>query len=255
MSESDKNIETFKRVLEKYQIPEPTPVEARRHAARVKASQFTVILRRAGAYSVIFALVVKIFFTVKKMGIAVTIAQSAIVLAIVSFLTAGGLTTGAIMFVKALGGIEAPVDGDSGTKAETIVGPRAREDAAPPVQGTHPVEAADVIDDRLGVQPFTGVNLPPAETGRVAGLMAGSLSRLRGGDRVVNYGAGQQWKKSGLMLMGTVEKAEGGYTISARVVSVRDSRILFYDTETAATSEDLPAAGERLSQRIFGKIR
>ena len=118
-----------------------------------------------------------------------------------------------------------------------------------------PAEPAAVIEDRVGVQASTGVNLPVSRASGVSDSLARSLAALRGGDRVVNLRFGRAGKKSGMMLLGSVESADGAYSITARVVSVKDSRILFYDSETAVSEQDLDGACDRLAKKIFAAIQ
>lgn len=252
---SDKTIEIFNRVLEKYRLTEPTPVEVRRRAARAKSKQFSVILKRAGGYSIIFALVAKLFFALKRMGLAVTVVQSAVIITLLSVLSAGGLSTGAWLLFKSRMTLETKPDALPAERREAATESALPGQSTPADEETPAAEPADVIEDRLGVQPFVAVNSSGAEAGQAADAMASVLAGLRGANRVVNYRTGQKWKKSGLMLMGSLERAEAGYTLTARVVNVRDSRILFYDTEMATTAADIQGACERLAQRIYGKIR
>lgn len=58
-----------------------------------------------------------------------------------------------------------------------------------------------------------------------------------------------------MMLLGSVETADRGYSITARVVSVKDSRILFYDSETAVSEQDMDGACDRLAKKIYAAIK
>ena len=242
-------IEQFSRVMEKYRLVEPLPAEVQRHLRRNKRRQFKRTLKRTSGYSALFVLISNVFFTLKKYGIAITIVKSAILVGIVALLAAGAVSTALYFLV-----LQKTPDPEFVTKArERITGTTGADPAVRDEDFT--AEPAAVIEDRVGVQAFTGVNLPVSRASGVSDSLARSLAALRGGDRVVNLRFGRAGKKSGMMLLGSVESADGAYSITARVVSVKDSRILFYDSETAVSEQDLDGACDRLAKKIFAAIQ
>ncbi len=244
------NIDQFNRVMEKYRLVEPLTADVQRHLRKSKRRQFNRTLKRTSGYSALFLFISNVFFTLKKYGIAITIVKSAILIGIVALLTAGVVSTALYFLV-----LQNVPDPEVVSKARDRVTGNAGQDSTADNEEDSLAEPAVVIEDRLGVQPFTGVNLPVTRTTGVSDRMAQSLAALRGGSRVINLRFGRGGKKSGLMLLGSVEPADGSYSITARVVSVKDSRILFYDSETAASEQDLDSACDRLAKRIFSAIK
>lgn len=245
------NISKFNEVLVKYRFVEPVPVEVRHHVRMNKGKQFRKTLKRAGASSLIFALISYVYFTLKRYGIGVTIVKSALILGILSLFTAAAITTGVYWFVMRQG----PENALSREIDETIGGIIEKTGAASEQDGKDIVEPAAVIEDRLGVQPFRGENCPGERALTASDRIAGTLASLRGGKRVINLRMGRAGRKSGMMLFGTVEFLEGAYTVTARVVSVKDSRILYYDSEIAGSEEEIGAACDRLSRKIYERIQ
>jgi len=238
------NIALLGEVMEKYRLAEPVQTDVQRHIGIIKRAQFQKILKRTAGYSLFFALVSNIFFTLKKYGLGITIVKSAILLGIVTLVTAAAVTTGIYFLVardippeKQLNVLEIMTDAVS-------VGPS--ED---------PQEPPAIIEDRVGIQPFTGIDFPAAGAARFSDRMARSLAALRGPDRVVNLRLGRGGRKSGMMLFGAVESAGGAHTVTVRVASVKDSRILFYDSETVQSEAELESACDRLAKKVYEKIR
>ncbi len=247
MNESP-NILLFGEVLHKYRFTEPAPADIQHFIRENKRKQFQKIMKRTAGYSVLFALISHMFFTIRKYGIAITIVKSAILLGVLSLITAAAVTTGVYLFV-----VRGAQDAVMAPAMEFIRG-AVREGNA----GDHDdylKEPPAVIEDRLGIQPFAGVHMPDARAARLSDRMAKTLSSLRGNDRVVNLRLGRGGRKSGMMLFGSVESSAGTWIVSARVASVKDSRILFYDTETAGSEPDLEGACDRLARRIYDAIR
>ena len=250
----DANVSKFNRVLLKYRFVEPVPPEVRRHIRLNKGRQFGITLKRAGAYSILFALISHLFFTLRKYGIGITIVKSALLLGILSLFTAAIITTGVYWFVIR-SSPESPlykeIDDSIGSIGSIIEKPATT--AAPEEKDI--VESPAVIENRIGVQPFHAENCPAALALSASDRMAGTLSSLRGRELVLNLRTGRAGRKSGMMLFGSVDFLEGAYTVTARVVSVKDSRILYYDSEIAGTENDIQAACDRLSRKIFEKIK
>jgi hypothetical protein len=246
----NRTIEQFNRVMEKYRFVEPLPADVQHHLRKSKRRQFNRTLKRTSGYSALFALISNLFFTLKKYGIAITITKSAILLGIAALLTAAAASTALYFLV-----LQKVPDPDVITKARERVTGTLEQDSALKESTDYPAEPAAVIEDRLGVQAFTGINLPDNRVAVVTDRMARSLAALRGGDRVVNLRLGRGGKKSGMMLLGSVESSDGSFSITARVVSVKDSRILFYDTETAGSEQDINGACSRLADKIYNTIK
>ncbi len=243
-------IEQFNRVMEKYRLTEPLPAEVQRHIRINKRRQFNRTLKRTSGYSALFALISNLFFTLKKYGIGITIVKSAIILGVIALLTAGTVTTALYFLV-----LQKVPDPQAVIKARERITGTTGQDPAVMGEDKNPPESAAVIEDRLGVQAFSGVNLPVSRAAGISDRIASSLSALRGENRVVNIRFGRGGKKSGMMLLGSVEAGDGSYSITARVVNVKDSRILFYDSERAGSEQDIDGACDRLAKRIFAAIK
>lgn len=243
---NDALITLFGELLLKYQLVDPASDEVKAHIRRVKRVQFKKTLKRAGGYTIIFGLISDLFFTLKKAGLSVTIVKSAVILGILATLMAASVVSGVYLLMS--GYINAT--GITGHRTAVVDKTVPRADVKNEVQ-----EAPKIIEDRIGVSPFTAVNVPGKSAITVSDRIAKLLADMRGRDRVLNLRYGRGGKKSGMMLFGAVEEVEGAYTVTVRVVSVKDSRILFYDTETAPSETEIDTAADRMTKRIFGQFK
>lgn len=244
------SVKQFGQVMQKYRLADPVPAEVQRHIRDYKRRQFNKTLRRTAGYSSLFVLISNLFFTLRRYGLSITIAKSAILLGVLTMLTAAAFTTVLYWFV-----LKKVPDPKIVTKTADHVAREMGGESGTTDNSDTPSEPPAVIEDRLGVQAFTGVNVPGATAAGVSDRVAKDLAALRGGERVVNLRYGRGNRKSGMMLFGNVESADGGFTITARVVSIKDSRILFYDSEGAVSEQDIDSACGRLAKKIYDKIQ
>jgi hypothetical protein len=242
-------IALFNDVMRKYRLVEPVPAAVQRHIRVNKRKQFNEIFKRTSGYSLLFVLVSTIYFTLKRLGVAISITKSAVILAVLSLLTAGAVT---VAVYWAVAGSDSRVILD---KAPERAAAPAGRDVGVEKEEKDLVEPAAIIEDRVGIQSFTAISMPASKASEVSDRLANSLSSLRGGERVVNLRYGRGGKKSGMMVFGTVEPAGEGYSVTVRVVNVKDSRILFYDSETAVSAQDVDGACQRLARKIYGVIK
>jgi hypothetical protein len=246
---TNETLEQFSQVMLKYRFTEPLPEDVRRHLRTSKRRQFNLTMKRIGGYSTLFALVANLFFVLKRFGLGVTIVKSAILLGIAVMTTAGFFAL-TVYWVAFRGAPDPAALNGARERAVGIVSERAVPQVEEAAQ-----EPAAVIEDRIGVQAFSATNLPYSRAAGVSDRLVRGLAGLRGGDRVVNLRFGRGGKKSGMMLLGSVEDAGGVYVITARVVSVKDSRILFYDSETVRSEDLLEGACDRLANKIYSAIK
>ncbi len=241
----------FAEVLERYGFAEPIPPEVQKHIRNIKSEQFIRTLRKAGKYSFIFGIVTSVFFAIKKMGVGTTIVKSALLVFASAVISLTILSSGIYLSFKFITAPEERIEekredvvqsGDGGIDKRIIHEKKARREIPEGVM-------------QLGVQPFVAVNVK----GRIALLAADTIAKklveLSGSSRVINMRRGREGGRIGLMLLGSVEDLEGTYTITAKVVGVRDSKIVFYTSETVRSIDEIPAACTRIAERISKIIR
>ncbi|HOW82731.1 MAG TPA: hypothetical protein PK573_09235, partial [Spirochaetota bacterium] len=115
-------------------------------------------------------------------------------------------------------------------------------------------ESRDAIARRIGVQLFTADIADKKMATTVTDAIAEELAAARGGEYTVNARRSNDGKRYGMILVGSVERHDGAYTITARVSDVRDSRVIFYASEKVLSTEDVAAACKSIARKITQSI-
>jgi len=242
----------FAEVLKRYGFVEPILPEVQMHIRDIKREQFVQTLKKAGGYSFIFGIITSVFFAIKKMGVGTTIVKSALLVFASAVISLTILSSGIYLSYKYITAPEEKTEekredvvqsGDAGIDKRIIREKKTRREIPEGVM-------------LLGVQPFVAVNVE----GRIALLAADTITEklveLRGSSRVINMRRRRrEGRKIGLMLLGSVEDLEGTYTVTAKVVSVSDSKIVFYTSEVVHSIDEIPEACTKIAGRISGIIR
>lgn len=92
----------FNKILDKYRLNRPVPPAVRQRIIKVKRKQYRKTVKRAGASSLLLLLVSHLFFFLKRCGVNVTMAQSAVITAALSAVTACLVSAGAYVAVSGL---------------------------------------------------------------------------------------------------------------------------------------------------------
>lgn len=239
-------LEQFGRVLDRMGFAEPAPPELQEYIRKIKRSQFRKTLKRTGAYSFTFALVSYIYFTVKKMGISITIYKSAAILALSSTITAVSIGAGAYFAVKKITAPKEEIKIEKVLQEEQIALPASE----PAKKNGDSADTLEKIRKRIRVKSFDSANVDGAMSGRVTDAIAGGLASLRGIDYVVNSRKEKSGKRTGMVLKGSVEYLNGIYTVTAKVIDVTTARVLFYTSESSASEDDIDGACGKIAKKI-----
>ncbi|MCU0821325.1 MAG: hypothetical protein MUC95_02485 [Spirochaetes bacterium] len=242
----NERVEQFHRVLDRMSLVEPASPELQEHIRRIKSTQFRKTLKRAGAYSLSFALISYVYFALKKAGISISIYKSAAIVALGSSITAASIGVGAYVAVKKITAPEEDIKIEKVLQKEKITAsvsvPEKKETAVP--------DSLEMIRKRIGVQLFDSANVEDSLPGRVTDAIAGDLAARRGAGYVINRREEKSGKRAGMILKGSVEFLDGVYTVSAKVVDVQTSRVVYYTSETAASEKEIDGACGRIAKKI-----
>lgn len=85
-------IQILEQLLEKYRLTEPVPEEVRAYFLKRKKAFFVKVCKSLGIYNIFFGSVITVFFIMKKLGIAVTVIQSAVIVTVLTVFSAASVT-------------------------------------------------------------------------------------------------------------------------------------------------------------------
>jgi hypothetical protein len=238
--------EQFEKLMSKFRFTRPVPPEVRRRISSSKKKQFRTILKKTGGYSISFGIIASLFFSLKKLGMGVSIVKTAIILASVTAAATVLIVAGVYTTVKRI---------DKDEKREVGVLETDKQVAQPVEQkDAEPVDSSESVAGRIGVRVFAADNADKNMSITVTDAIADELALLRGEEFTLNIRKSNDEKRYRMMLVGSVEQRDGVFMITARVSDVRDSRVLFYASEEAASPGDITAACRSIARKIAQSI-
>ncbi len=96
------NIQLLEQLLIKYRLTEPVPQEVRSYILKRKRKFFIKLCKSIGIYNIFFGSVLTVFFIVKKLGISITLIHSAVIVGLLTLLSAGSITYCGYTIIKPL---------------------------------------------------------------------------------------------------------------------------------------------------------
>jgi hypothetical protein len=227
------NLNIFEQALDKLAFRQPVPFEARQFALYNKRKALELTLKKFGDYSVYYGLVLRIYFYAIRLGITLSVLQSKIILFAVSAIACGALYSAAYLTANILKkGVAIPNNIHINYSAES--GQEIQSER----MESHPVEKNDklkkqpnTIKNRIGVERFSGEAVDEKLLDSLTDNLAEKLISLRGKERVINLRKGIRKKNINLLLSGSIEKLGNQYIITAKIINVENSNVLFITTE------------------------
>ncbi len=242
----NKNIENFHNLIDKYQLTDETPADVKNNISQYKKAGFKNIIKKAGKYSIISAAVYSVFFFLKKLGISISVFKSIIIVSVGSIVIVSSVSTGVYYTIKHITGkdqkLEKKID-NTQLKNKNIEALKNN-----PQNKTTAVTTKDATV-AFGVIPFAVENAPKTiSTAFTSGLIS-NLKAAHGSKAVMRLNIAKQNRVKKLVI-GSIDRIDGSYIITAKVVRVKDSKILKMVTETVDSKDKLQAAAKRISAKV-----
>lgn len=239
------NIENIEKLLDSYKLIKPIPTEVIKKSNKTKQKRFKKIFKQTKGYSFLFSLIAFMFLTLRKAGFSVTVVQSAFVLALTGALITGSVVTGAYFTVDLIFSDKEHIQIEKkNVEKNSLINKKIKKKK---------VNSAMVIKNRIAVAPFTAENVSKELSIKVSDTIAEQLALIKGKKRIINYRFGRQ--QSEKMVLGSVMQLGTSYMINAKVVTIKDSKIIYYASETIQSKEMVNAACKRISKKIAAKIK
>lgn len=239
-------------LLDKYKVTRPVPAGVRRDILAHKRKNFVAIMKKLGRYSPLLGAFLIIYFLLRKFGIIATLKQCGVILAVSAALTVAGITTGAYLVINHVLDTPPPVemqkdqikDNSLQKTKDEAKGPSVDDYTAPPLQ-----EVKNII----AFQPFDGMNASTGEISQVSGTIQNELTRIRGSKNIISPQVSTPGSSTRLLLIGTVRKMGGSYSLTAKVIDRESGKIHFAATEEARTGT-LTMVSKKLAKEISDNI-
>jgi hypothetical protein len=237
-------IDIFRRLIDKYRFTEPIAPEVQSHVTRSRARALMSSLKAVKHYSFVYGFVMTVYFEARKMGLKPSIFACRII-SLIMAITVAAMLAGAV-YLAASSATNAELKPALPDTVPSKTGSTDLRDNTRPDDGPPKIFAAKY---RLGVQPFTAANVDSAKANDITRKIFNELINLKGSKKVIKIGTAKS-KNVNRMLMGSVGKMGKRYVISAKVIDVEKTNVLFGASENATTDDDIDRACGNIAQKV-----
>ena len=251
-----KTEEILKTVIDKYKLDDPVPFEARMVMEKSRKENLVRILKKETGGIIFISLVVSFFLWIKKFGISVSIAKSAVAVTAALIIGAGVITAAGVYTAGKI----ADYISDNNQKTEHIQNLKkdSGESINPEVQAV-----PEIISYSVAVAPVEMDDVPDKLLSEYRNQMIHELRENKGVKAAVNSYSLDNYHTSDKTLQVSIIKldekskasgAESVYRISAKIISTADSRVLMYSSVTADGESTIPDSIKKLAEKISAKL-
>jgi hypothetical protein len=241
MTGSHATPEAMRGLLGRYGLAAPVPDEHKKIISGSMARVLSAVLKRGGMYSLPYGIFLALYFFLKKFGITLTAAKTAVLVTMTASVSAGGYY----------------IYQSDAVRGNVEVHENRAIAKAPATDGTvmkHGRVSAPVITYTLGIEPLSSSSVDR----KTLGIIAEDISRRISGIRGANYtGLVPRGGSRGLRyrMLGNVEKLDDAYMIFVKVINTSDSSIIYAAKEKAGSAGEIGEACDRLAKKIAAGVR
>jgi hypothetical protein len=238
------NLHLMQKVFDKYHISHPIDEDAQAHTVRMKGENLTTILKHFGVYSSLYALILSVTLFFKKIGLGLSIVQSAYFLLATTAVAATLISIGGIFALKHF-----VFDPLAHHTQETSVATNI--DSAIPGDGTRArIKSATrrVQESTAGVY-FIGLVSNGAETGLIADVTDIILLELKLVRGAV-FTTRDKGSTARYALSGSVDKLDGMYQVSIKLIDRSTRKIIYAVSKTSDTPEGIRNIARKIAREI-----
>ena len=251
-----KNEDILKSVIDKYKLDEPVPSEVRIAMERSRKKSLIRILKEDAERAIFITLAVSFFLWIKKFGISISIAKSAIAVAAALIIGAGTITAaGVYSTVKVLDYLSdnkqkiektEELKSVSGEKKETETNqiPEITSFAV----AVHTVDMDDAPDRSLSEYRNKMIQSLRSIKGSKAAIILENLDEYHTSDKTLSISIIRLDEKS------KTSENESVYRILAKIINSANSQVLMYSSVTADGESSIPDSIQKLAQKISAKL-
>ncbi len=248
-------LQEIRSILHKYKLDDPVEESLRKQFNSFKQHDLKGVLKKTGRYSMFAGVIYGFYFLLKKLGIGVTIVKSTVVLSVGAVTLVGSLSTGTYYTIKHIVKPQKKIEkkdifqkkdqSRSFKKVDRKLVPQVvRENNSK--QKTEK-KLASVIIKEYGVVPFSVENVPASIANKVTSTVIQSLSKKGSTMRITSSKQNAVRK----MVIGSIERLGGTYTVSMRLVRVKDSKILKLSSKSVSDETKIQEICIQMIQNIM----
>ena len=248
------NINIFERALYRFAFKEPLPEHIQQAIQSYKKESLVQTLKELGEYNIAYGLILKIYYLTKRLGISISVAQSKMIFGIISFLIGIVLTIVLSIAIKNIGITENTVI-DNTKKNEFM-----KEESKTYKQIINKKSQIDKKKNkntkfRIGIEEFTGDLIDKSILKKITDNLAYKFIQIKGKNRIIDLRSNRGQSHINLLLRGSIEKLGETYIITAKIIDIESSRILFITTEEAESIDSIKDACSMIAERAAESLK
>lgn len=250
------NEDILKSVIDKYKLDEPVPSDVRIAMESSKKESLISILKGDAERAIFISLTVSFFLWIKKFGISISIAKSAIAVAAALIIGAGTITAvsvySTVLVLDYLSDNKQKIE-----KAEELKSVSGEKKEAETYQiqeitsfaaAVHRVDMDDVPDITLSEYRNLMIQALRSIKGSKAAIILENLDEYHISDKTLSISIIRLDEKSKTSGAGPV------YRISAKIINASNSQVLMYSSVTADGESSIPDSIQKLAEKISVKL-
>jgi hypothetical protein len=251
-----RNEDILKSVINKYKLDEPVPSDVRIAMETSRKESLTRILKEDAERAIFISLAVSFFLWIKKFGLSISIAKSAIAVAAALIIGAGTITAaGVYSTVIVLDCLSDNKQNIEKAEEPKTVSGENKETEAKPVQeiksfavAVNTVDMDDAADRSLSEYRNKMIQSLRSIKGPKAAIILENLDEYHTSDKTLSISIIRLDEKS------KISAAESVYRISAKIINTANSQVLMYSSVTADGESSIPDSIQKLAEKISAKI-
>jgi hypothetical protein len=240
----NRDIENLNRFLKECDLPQSNPLEIKKFAIDSRSRGLREILKRSGALTLWFGLVLSIFYITKRIGIPITIVKSKIIAIIFSLSIAGTVAVGGYYTAQKF---LPPAQKSLPKEVEDV-----KKTINEPENGRTSINGKNALHKfYLGIQPFSGEATSVSE--KVTMAFIAGLEKNHAPTRTLLTDKNRTAVNR--IILGSVIHFKDMYSITIRLINPDDGKMLYATSAEYKEEVEIPRVCEALARDITDYLK
>ena len=241
-----KEIIQMQKLFEATEMTSPLNEHAQAHSLKMKRKNLVSLMRKSGIYSSLYGIILSFFFLLKKIGLGLSVIQSAYLLLSITIAAATSISAGGVFAAK-----NYLLDTNRSEVEELSMGALSK------VRGTAEkssrIESGEAKtkhqEKYIYFQGFVSNNTDTALIRRATQALTGAFRRTTAGTAItIGNDPCARYR-----LSGSIEIIDGRYQISARLIDAETRRIIFASSEESDTADGILDYAKKIGAELSGE--
>jgi hypothetical protein len=240
----------FRQLMVKFKFEFPIPEDIQKFILSNKHSLAVKVLKSVDNYGLFYGLVLRIYFGAKKMGLSLSVAQSIFMLWVISASITSLLAAG--MYFAYYDDENIRSINPSNNMPLNSIEKTDDSGAEKQFKKRNTPQAGSAV--RIGIQLFSAENTDNKTAESITDSIASTLVGLKGKDIIFNLRKGRT-ASINKIITGSVGKLGDTYIITAKMIDIEKSKVIYVTSENVNSSEKFNEACKKIGTRISDNIQ